>query len=796
MQEGEGYRSEKQAESSDQFRQRVRFFLEKTFNSIKQNDPELLKRSFPVKVEPVKKEFDVLFSSHTQEADDMAGGSHLIFSEIFDFIEEKKRHNEDPSYIENLSSLFSDFLFTRFSDGGEYSESYFDRLSPHKAILFGARAYRIPEIKWGLAYEIEHRLLAKLSDGNTVEVAGQIREVLSETLGNQNLEILHYCVHLASRADEEGYFTFTEDLLGALQQLKEQQIAYGDHPFFRRIRDWAITEIEREHQMNLVDRDTVGVWGSSILSFQAEQRMHERQEIKERFPPIEYQQDGDICRRISKDCIAIFDPYQDIPQRFAYAPMGHQFPLDIVLPSQPFESFESDKRIFLRGSSYSFNVAFLLRELHAPPVWNGLCRDFQLDLSLLTLREQVHLLSWLANTESQNFLHVQDVIVRFGLSAARAFLSCEHGKHFGDAILDIAKKLDPVLAEAVFAKYCEIVDATERTTEELLSEFYVTENGREIDRGKVNEEILVRAKEVLALCAKELQGAGENPVTGADILKKLEGVQKETILFASLFKDVARNNHIDFVEIKGVTLEQRFGGELAPEERSAMMDIFCENWVQVDPDTFRELKADFEQALGADAQTAFSILKRDQRIIAFIGFESQGDGVVRADYFNTTSTARGALIGEAFLRRALADREQDAREIVAEVAPLADVASAYIERFGFVGVMPDADANAEGKEKWMYLNRSAAIRDALTSRQPSVDLGVIRSWMERGHAPNGIIVEKYAGTSEEDFLGLVRRRLRSGTVLSRYIIEKSVRPPVRYVVFEPVPTAASVSVAA
>lgn len=492
-------------------------------------------------------------------------------------------------------------------------------------------------------------------------------------------------------------------------------------------------------------------------------------------------------RRIAKDAVATFDNAWT-PQSFTYVDTNEErerVPREAHFTL--FEDIPDHSRVQVKGVDRSVESSVLLQAMHRPGIRLGIEKDLGVSLNQISLREQIQLLTYLARVDQKIAYDGFTVIQKHGLNAARTFLSCEHGKHFGDAILDIAQKLDPDSARAVFAKYCEIIDATERTTEELLSEFYVTEHGRAIDRGKVNEEILVRAKEVLALCAKELQGAGENPVTGADILQKLESVQKDTVLFASLFKTMAKGREVDFRELRGVTFEQKRPVDMSETEKKEMTDILKENWRTQKASVADWVEAGFEKKLeAANHDTRFYVLKKDGKVMAFMRFDERPDLGANALYagsLNVSSGLRGSALGEAVLRNTV-DQEAKRHVVYGDFFPEISAGTMYVEQMGSVVVgVEEVAVGGQGQKESRYLMMRDDRQNAVFKTWTMSKDAIIE--MANGRARDGIQVMRFQFPDQLPyFTAEIKRLTGSGCVMTRYFTDSRM-PNTRYAAFEP-----------
>lgn len=361
--------------------------------------------------------------------------------------------------------------------------------------------------------------------------------------------------------------------------------------------------------------------------------------------------------------------------------------------------------VFPSGGAAGLDTTDLLRAIHRPAMRQELETDLGFSLNALTLREQVQMLGYLADNDNQTTQEAFATIKTFGIDAARTFLSLEHGKESGDAILKIAKEFPSEIATRVFARYTAIADIAEKDAEELVKQFYKDGQGKSADQRLLEQELLKRAKELLV-------SAANNPsATSEDVLKKLQHFNADNVLFTSIFKTAfkGKDGEVDFETIRGLEFETTPAKELSQADRAMMKTILEANWNKQRPEVVAALLSEFNEKFDQeDLLSDFYLLRREGKIIGFLSFTHNHpdapDGVY-GDSFNVDPDLMSSGIGGAFLERTL-DVESQNYPIYAHADASAPVAKAYVEKFGFEPVGQETEELVTGKKvTWLKLRR-------------------------------------------------------------------------------------------
>ncbi|MBI5729117.1 MAG: GNAT family N-acetyltransferase [Candidatus Magasanikbacteria bacterium] len=298
----------------------------------------------------------------------------------------------------------------------------------------------------------------------------------------------------------------------------------------------------------------------------------------------------------------------------------------------------------------------------------------------LTLREQGWFLWYVQQAATEGKERARAFIERYGENGFKTFLSLEHDRESGGKILDIGEKLSPVLAEEIFEKYGELVEAAMNAGEYLSKKFPRGdgEDSRALETN-VADQLLRRGKDLLVQIATM---AGEEK-NGEAIKNRLSRMKKDVVLFASAFKIYAQPGRVDFDKISGVEIATEQSEDLDGNEIEEMRSIFAAN--RSGEDFTRQFLAAQLKKFDKIVESAgrkFYMLKNDGRIVSFARFDERDDGKLYFGFFNTESEVRGHGIGGAFMQ-AILEREARDKDVVLDVRVDNPAAKSYERDFGF-----------------------------------------------------------------------------------------------------------------
>ena len=404
-------------------------------------------------------------------------------------------------------------------------------------------------------------------------------------------------------------------------------------------------------------------------------------------------------------------------------------------------------------------------------------KDFEFPVRELTMREQLWFTASLREYSPEQEKKVIEFTKKFGLDGARAFLSCEYGDDFRNVVLGIGEKLDEKTAKEVFARYAEISDVAQTAAKDIAQDFYVEDKNDQFDTLAIEQELLGRAKDLLA---KADQASSSEEVT-----EQLDRYRSDVVQFASIFKALHKGDtKLSFEQIRGLSFESKQGPELE-QERGEMLDVFDQNWEGRDPVTATSFRSGLENALQSD-KSHFYTLKKDGKVAAFIRFDELEDqpGALHGGSFNVGTELRGSGIGEAMLNQTV-QYESENHTIFAEVPPEIEVGTHYVEAFDHVitGIVELPSENGPREMLAIRLDKKTAPK--FKARQKSVSKkDVIKSVGKAENMPIGTRVQKFdVQKDKRAMLDAVRGASYRDEVASRYFTDPN-NPNIRYLVFE------------
>ncbi len=462
--------------------------------------------------------------------------------------------------------------------------------------------------------------------------------------------------------------------------------------------------------------------------------------------------------------------------------LRHRFPIR-MLEAQLFEQFEGNQEILPRGSKQPIDSALLLKELHRPEIRSRIEKDLELDLRQLMLREQIHLLSFMAKATQNEYERVARTIRAHGLNSARAFLSCEHGKEYGEAILQIGETFDHETAARVFEVYAEIIDLTDQTAEELQQAFFTHAASPRIDVSAIKEQLIDRGRSIIHQAAFKIERAINLTDAAAQLQDQLRRYRGDVVLFSSVFREATKGSkHTEFRDWSGVRIESLDPQKISPLERKRLFerceDVLRSNWadkgIEASATALHGLEDGFAKK---KAPTRFHLLRRNDEVIAFVRFDERpdmGDNVRYAGSFNVDPAARMSAIGSAFFHEVLKEEGKN-RDIRAHVLIDDRVAANYVEEFGFVITGVERDSSPDGSTTdWFTIRRDEALNERLFAKSSEHQQDETSLQIKSFHLPQ----------ERDQMMEWVRAQTNEGRVISRYRSRQEGKKEIRELIAE------------
>ncbi len=338
------------------------------------------------------------------------------------------------------------------------------------------------------------------------------------------------------------------------------------------------------------------------------------------------------------------------------------------------------------------NLPLLLQHLHRPEMRLKTEEDLDISLLEIPLRSQIHFLKYLSGQDNSGFERIRNVLhakKEESTLILKCFLANAEDPRYSEALLTLAERLDAKTAAAVFGKYAEIADASERARGYIQEHF----SGREsFDQARVNSvvrRLLHHGNEFLVQLTK---GPLNDPEA---IAKRLENTKTEILMFASAFKIAAETGPIEFADIAGIELTSKDSSLLNEAEKKEMLRIYEDNRFGYTPGLLKETIDELARAFESPG-IEFYILKNGSDIVAFIRFDSLGEDRLYAASLNVRPEVRGSTIGSAMLRATL-DKKAETCDIEAVAYEKNPMLKHYLEDFGFsiTGKIPNYKNSGE-----------------------------------------------------------------------------------------------------
>lgn len=445
----------------------------------------------------------------------------------------------------------------------------------------------------------------------------------------------------------------------------------------------------------------------------------------------------------------------------------------------PLEYIEGDKKIIPKGATDGVDVTVLMQAIHRPDFRRQLEADIGVQLKELTMREQAQLVAFLAKNDYAS-IEAFATIREFGVDGARAFLSCEYGREYGEAIVKIAKSLDPESAKAIFARYAQIVDLAEKSAEELLKDFYIEDRGKQVDQGHLADELLKRAKNIIGNFAKRIDEKGPENVRFQQVLDELDKFKKDTVLFASIFKTAHKGEgDVDFESLRGVELSTQKASMISPEKREQMINIAKENYQnENEVEAYFAVESLEKKLQPNNTEADFILLTKGEDIITFLRIEKRKEDnqdVLYIGSVNTASKYRGSALGGATMEK-IFDEKAKNNILTLEFSTDTDIGSYYVEN-GFV-ITGVAIIEKDGQKREVIKGKRDDTKNSnYLARAEGISHDDLKAWVD------WVRIESFQFPKQRaDFISAINGARENNEVASRYWIEGNSR----YLAFESV----------
>ncbi len=278
----------------------------------------------------------------------------------------------------------------------------------------------------------------------------------------------------------------------------------------------------------------------------------------------------------------------------------------------------------------------------------------------------------------------------YGLVGVRTFLSLDYDNKLGNKIIRLSETLEKGVAEAVFKKYSEIVDAANKAGAYLTENFSEAEHFSNMSVRKIQEQLMRRGKDLLSGLSDRVALKKNGNLESVEIIRELENIQADILLFTNMCRVLKQEQGaIDFSNLKDITCQCQTGSDLKAKTADVeqIQTSMQRNYQKYPADFRRVIVNGFSQALD-NPDTSFFVLRRENKPLASCRFDEVKNGKGEPDYlyfgsFNSDASYAGGRLGEAMLEQALRQELSKGLPIEADCDPHAPISQKYLE-MGFV----------------------------------------------------------------------------------------------------------------
>ncbi len=417
----------------------------------------------------------------------------------------------------------------------------------------------------------------------------------------------------------------------------------------------------------------------------------------------------------------------------------------------------------------------------------------------LSVQEQFFFLRYAKIVRNHEAEQLKSFVRRFGSRGLKSFLSLQHSGHdMGTKILHIGEKYDHTTADAIFAKYAELVNVTDSVEDYLATQF---DDHADVDRKEIGEKLLVNAKDLLESYADR-----DDIVSGEDIIAALEKINARVTLTAEIIKQLPRESVAQLDLIKLSDVERHI--DLTAKELQTMPDLLAKMAAVVHDKFPAGDVQSFREDCLSERNSGVTVTLANGDILSFFMKKKVGGHLSELDWFSANPDAPIKGIGEATALLGFNHARNKEESYYAVAKPHVKSLSTLIELQGFVG-FGGMTQNGEYKHHYIRTRRLAQenpyIIKQLSREQQDTLLQALQETCAQG---NMIYPLRYDTTNYDaariSFFGLthaddmtehddhgwiyqeMKRQANKGNVLVRYIPASDAKDNVTYyAVFAP-----------
>lgn len=430
------------------------------------------------------------------------------------------------------------------------------------------------------------------------------------------------------------------------------------------------------------------------------------------------------------------------------------------------------------------DLLFLFKQLHRPEIKKIFENDFGILYSELDLVGQINVLKYLAEKNSNILDRIHKIIkkdFRLKKEVLPTLLACVVDDNFDNTLLDFLEEESVEDVLSILGSFNNLISRIKNIDQDIKKN--ITKH-RHVDRTIAIQQFILRATTIL-------KKAMINPQKSNELFDQADA---EVLLFSSIFQTALKSSAIsEITDVASFDINKVSNQDLSTIEKNEMFGVVAQNWLSRGA-IGAEVLSNFKKTIDeAGSFKKWSILKKDKRIISFVGFENldskDGRPHVYAGSFNVDAKFRGSSIGEIMIREVLIQESKRA-VLHATMDPRIDVGTRYVEDIGFL-VTGVAENYLDTAESFFEITADQAVLGNFESRGWTREQALMFA-RERAReslaaqAERGDIivasVTRDAG-AEPEFISGAAEILRAGFVGTRYLSEGE-GSKVRYMIFE------------
>lgn len=430
------------------------------------------------------------------------------------------------------------------------------------------------------------------------------------------------------------------------------------------------------------------------------------------------------------------------------------------------------------------DLLFLFKQLHRPEVKKIFEYDFGVSYSELDLIGQINVLKYLAEKNSNILDRIHKIIkkdFRLKKEVLPAFLACIVDSNLANTLLDFLEHESVENVLNVLGPFNNLISTIKKVDQDIKKNI---PKHRQVDRNLAIQQFILRA-------TNTLKKAMNNPQKSNEFFDQID---EEALLFSSIFQTAVKSSVISEIrDVSSFDVSNISNQDISNIEKDEMFGVVAQNWL-LRGEVGAKVVSSFKKKIDDnDLLKKWVILKKDKRIISFVGFENldSNDGRLHlyAGSFNVDAKFRGSSVGEIMIREILIQESKRA-VLHATMDPRIDVGTRYVEDIGFL-VTGVAKNYLDTAESFFEITADQAVLGNFVSRGWTREQALT---FAREHARESLAVQVERGDvivasvtrdagAESEFIAGAAEILRAGFVGTRYLSEGE-GSKVRYMIFE------------